>query len=130
MTRSHSRPLWLLSVATAGAVLVSGCEVNVFNRGGTQAVPAGQSAPAPQAGQAGQAAPAGQAAGQAGAQPTTGARTSAQASRPEVKVRKGTITDSIKVLGRVISSQEADLYFKTTGRLRGLLIESGQQVKV
>ena len=27
------------------------------------------------------------------------------------------------------SSQEADLYFKTTGRLRGLFVESGQQVK-
>ncbi len=45
-----------------------------------------------------------------------------------VKVRRGTITESVKVLGRVASAQEADLYFKTTGRLRGLFTESGQVV--
>lgn len=63
------------------------------------------------------------------AEPTIGARTSTSQSRPTVDVRRGTITDSIKVLGRVISSQEADLYFKRTARLRGFFIESGQQVK-
>ncbi len=63
------------------------------------------------------------------AQPTVMDRTSTSQSRPTALVRRGTVTESIKVLGRVISSQEADLYFRTTGRLRGLFIETGQQVQ-
>jgi multidrug resistance efflux pump len=55
-------------------------------------------------------------------------RTSTSQSRPTVNVRRGTVTESIKVLGRVISSQEADLYFRTSGRLRGLFVETGQRV--
>jgi RND family efflux transporter MFP subunit len=130
MPRGHSGRFVFLSLATASTLLVSGCDVNVFNGSGTTAAPANQAAskPAPttQAGAA-QGAAANRP-GQATAPAATGARTSAQQSRPEVQVRKGTITDSIKVLGRVVSSQEADLYFKTTGRLRGLFVETGQQV--
>ncbi|HEX2034604.1 MAG TPA: efflux RND transporter periplasmic adaptor subunit [Chloroflexota bacterium] len=63
------------------------------------------------------------------ATPTVAAQSSAQQSRPTVEVRRGTITDSIKVVGRVISSQEADLYFRATNRLRGIFTETGQQVK-
>ncbi|HEX2185873.1 MAG TPA: efflux RND transporter periplasmic adaptor subunit [Chloroflexota bacterium] len=63
------------------------------------------------------------------ATPTVAAQSSAQQSRPTVEVRRGTITDSIKVVGRVISSQEADLYFGATNRLRGIFTETGQQVK-
>jgi HlyD family secretion protein len=88
-------------------MIVTGCDVPLLSRaGGAQTAPA---APA--------------------AQPTLAAVTTTTQSRPEVTVRRGTITDSIKVLGRVISSQEADLYFKTTNRLRGIFTESGQQVK-
>lgn len=102
MARGRSR-LWQVATAvTAGAMLVSACEAPTLPRGG------------------------GQAATQA--QPTVSARTSASQSRAMVDVRRTTITDSIKVLGRVVSSQEADLYFKSPGRLRGLFTESGQQV--
>jgi HlyD family secretion protein len=88
-------------------MIVTGCDVPLLSRaGGAQTAPA---APA--------------------AQPTLAAVTTTTQSRPEVTVRRGTITDTIKVLGRVISSQEADLYFKTTNRLRGIFTESGQQVK-
>lgn len=62
------------------------------------------------------------------AQPTVQDRTSTSQSRPTVNVRRGTVTESIKIIGRVISSQEADLYFKTGGRLRGLFVETGQKV--
>jgi len=44
-------------------------------------------------------------------------------------VRRGTIIEAIKVLGRVQASQEADLYFKSSGRLRSVNVESGQFVK-
>ena len=62
------------------------------------------------------------------AQPTVTDRTSTSQSRPTVNVRRGTVTEAIKVLGRVISSQEADLYFRTSGRLRGMFVETGQAV--
>jgi RND family efflux transporter MFP subunit len=95
----------MVLLTAAGAVVISACDSGVLPRmgGGTAAGPA--------------------------AEPTIAAQTSSQQSRPTVPVRKGTITDSIKVLGRVISSQEADLYFKTTNRLRGIFTETGQQVK-
>ncbi|MDQ3700687.1 MAG: HlyD family efflux transporter periplasmic adaptor subunit [Chloroflexota bacterium] len=95
---------WVLLTA-AGAVLVSACDTSVLPRVGGGAV----GAPA--------------------AEPTIAAQTSTQQSRPTVPVRRATITDAIKVLGRVISSQEADLYFKSTNRLRGIFTETGQQVK-
>jgi RND family efflux transporter MFP subunit len=97
---SKSAFVRIASLVTAGAVVIAGCEVPVVSR-------IGQPAP----------------------EPTIAARTSASESRPEVQVRRGTIQDSIKVLGRVVSSQEADLYFKTTNRLRGIFIETGQEVK-
>jgi HlyD family secretion protein len=92
-------------VATAGAVVASSCNVAGLPRigGGPVAAPE--------------------------AKPTVEVRSATQASRPTVQVRRSSIIESIKVLGRVVSSQEADLYFKTTGRLRGLFVESGQQVK-
>jgi HlyD family secretion protein len=100
---ARSRPSLLVagSLVSLAALVAAGCDVPVVTRGG----------PAP------------------AAQPTVMARTSTSQSRPTVDVRRGTITDSIKVLGRVISSQEADLYFKRTARLRGIFVESGQQVK-
>jgi HlyD family secretion protein len=64
------------------------------------------------------------------AQPTVTDRTSTSQSRPTINVRRGTVTEAIKVLGRVISSQEADLYFRTSGRLRGLFVETGQRVTI
>src|SRR5688500_15863465 len=63
------------------------------------------------------------------AEPTVAARTRTSQPRPESNVRRGTIQDSIKVIGRVVSSQEADLYFRTTNRLRGIFVETGQEVK-
>lgn len=104
MRRFAPRLISLASLLTAGALLATGCDIPVLARGGGMS-----------------AAPA--------AQPTVAAKTSTTQSRPDVNVRRGTITDTIKVLGRVISSQEADLYFKTTNRLRGIFTESGQQVK-
>src|SRR4029450_12507414 len=103
MRMSCAALLKMTLLATAGAVVVGACSAPALPGVG------GGSGPA--------------------AEPTIAAETSTQQSRPTVQVQKGTITDSIKVLGRVISSQEADLYFKTTGRLRGLFIETGQQVK-
>src|SRR5919198_1631406 len=101
MARSRSTLLAIGSVVTAVTVLATACDVPMLARGG----------------------------GQPAAEPTVIPRTSASQSRPTVEVRRGTITDSIKVLGRVISSQEADLYFRRQGRLRGLQVESGQQVQ-
>jgi HlyD family secretion protein len=103
MPRSGAALLKMTLLATAGAVVVGACSAPALPGVG------GGSGPA--------------------AEPTIAAETSTQQSRPTVQVRKGTITDSIKVLGRVISSQEADLYFKTTNRLRGIFTETGQQVK-
>ncbi len=105
MPKSGSVVSRLVLLTTAGAVLVSACDMGVLPRAGGGAI----GAPA--------------------AEPTIAAQTSTQQSRPTVQVRRATITDSIKVLGRVISSQEADLYFKTTNRLRGIFTETGQQVK-
>jgi HlyD family secretion protein len=89
------------AVFAAGAVVLAGCQFPVGSVAG----------------------------GQPSAEPTVAARTSTNQSRPEAKVRRGTIQDSIKVIGRVISSQEADLYFRTTNRLRGIFVETGQEVK-
>ena len=119
MARAGSTRLTVVAVLTAGTMLATACDISVFGRQVGQ-----PAAPAP----TGQQASAPAAAGAAG-QPTPAVRSATNQSRPEVKVRRGTITESIKVLGRVVSSQEADLYFKTTGRLRGLFTESGQQVK-
>jgi HlyD family secretion protein len=101
MPKLHTSIARATAVFAAGAVILAGCQM-----------PIGSSGP-----------------GQPSAEPTIAARTSTSQSRPEAKVRKGTILDSIKVIGRVISSQEADLYFRTTNRLRGIFVETGQEVK-
>jgi HlyD family secretion protein len=90
-------------LATAGAVLLSACALNVLPGGG------GLGAAPP-------------------AEPTIAPQTSSQLSRPTVQVRRGTVTDSIKVLGKVISSQQSDLFFRTSSRLRAVNVLTGQQV--
>jgi HlyD family secretion protein len=101
MPRTHPAFVRAAAALTAGAIIVGGCQM-----------PIGGSGP-----------------GAPSAEPTIAARSSTSQSRPEAKVRRGTVQDSIKVIGRVISSQEADLYFRTTNRLRGIFVETGQEVK-
>jgi RND family efflux transporter MFP subunit len=48
---------------------------------------------------------------------------------PTVQVKKGTIVDAIKVLGRVVSSQEADLSFRNSGRIRDVYVQPGDLVR-
>lgn len=100
MVSAQDRVFRSAAAFLAGAVILSGCEMPIGSRGPGVA-----------------------------AEPTIAPRTSTSQSRPEATVRRGTIQDSIKVIGRIISSQEADLYFKTTNRLRGIFIETGQEVK-
>ncbi|HET7770925.1 MAG TPA: efflux RND transporter periplasmic adaptor subunit [Chloroflexota bacterium] len=95
----HTALLRAVALVTTSAVILSGCEMPIGPRSGPAA------------------------------EPTVAARTSTNQSRPEANVRRGTIQDSIKVIGRVVSSQEADLYFRTTNRLRGIFVETGQEVK-
>jgi RND family efflux transporter MFP subunit len=49
--------------------------------------------------------------------------------RPTVQVKRGTIVDAIKVLGRVVSSQEADLSFRNSGRIREVYVQPGDLVQ-
>ncbi|MGI8422510.1 MAG: HlyD family efflux transporter periplasmic adaptor subunit [Chloroflexota bacterium] len=100
MRKQHTTLVRAAVLVTAGAVILSGCEMPPGGRPGGVA-----------------------------AEPTVAGRTSTSQSRPEAKVRRGTVQDSIKVIGRVVSSQEADLYFRTTNRLRGIFVETGQEVK-
>ncbi|HXI16379.1 MAG TPA: efflux RND transporter periplasmic adaptor subunit [Chloroflexota bacterium] len=96
------RPMYrVAALLTAGAVILGGCELPIGARGLGNAAP----------------------------EPTVAPSTSTSQTRPEATVRRGTVQDSIKVIGRVISSQEAELYFRTTNRLRGIFIETGQEVK-
>lgn len=63
-------------------------------------------------------------------QPTpTPIPTPAESNKPIYEVRKGTIIQTVKALGRVAASQEAVLYFKQTGRLRRMYVETNQKVK-
>ena len=48
---------------------------------------------------------------------------------PTVQVKKGTIVDAIKVLGRVVSSREADLSFRNSGRIRDVYVQPGDLVQ-
>ena len=73
--------------------------------------------------------PVGPGAGGPPVRPTIAAVTSTDLSRPTYVVKRGTIIDAIKVLGKVISAQESDLYFRTNGRLKKLYVDVGQQVK-
>ncbi|HEU5315636.1 MAG TPA: efflux RND transporter periplasmic adaptor subunit [Chloroflexota bacterium] len=48
---------------------------------------------------------------------------------PTVQVKRGTIVDAVKVLGRVVSSQEADLSFRNSGRIREVYVQPGDLVQ-
>lgn len=63
-------------------------------------------------------------------QPTpTPIPTPAESNKPVYDVRKGSIVQTVKALGRVAASQEATLYFRQDGRLRRLYVETNQKVK-
>jgi len=63
-------------------------------------------------------------------QPTpTPIPTPAESNKPIYEVKAGTIVQTVKSLGRVAASQEAILYFRQTGRLRRLYVETNQKVK-
>ncbi|MBI3973812.1 MAG: efflux RND transporter periplasmic adaptor subunit [Chloroflexi bacterium] len=52
-----------------------------------------------------------------------------QPQRATVQVKRGTIVDAIKVLGRVVSSREADLSFRNSGRIREVYVQPGEMVE-
>jgi RND family efflux transporter MFP subunit len=63
-------------------------------------------------------------------QPTpTPIPTPAESNKPIYDVKKGSIVQTVKSLGRVAASQEAILYFKQSGRLRRLYVDTNQKVK-
>src|SRR5262245_13243804 len=62
------------------------------------------------------------------ATPTPAPRPTPAPQLATVQVRRGTIVDAIKVLGRVVSSREADLSFRNTGRIREVYIQPGDMV--
>ena len=63
-------------------------------------------------------------------QPTpTPIPTPSESNKPIYDVKMGTIVQTVKSLGRVAASQEAILYFKQTGRLRRLYVDTNQNVK-
>ena len=62
------------------------------------------------------------------ATPTPGVRATPTPQRAETQVRRGTIVDAIRVLGRVVSSQEADLSFRNSGRIREVYVQPGDMV--
>ncbi len=49
--------------------------------------------------------------------------------RATVQVKRGTIVDAVKVLGRIVSSQEADLSFRNSGRIRDVYAQPGDLVQ-
>jgi HlyD family secretion protein len=51
------------------------------------------------------------------------------AQRATVPVTRGTVIDAIKVLGRVVSSREADLGFRNSGRIREVYVQPGDVVQ-
>lgn len=55
--------------------------------------------------------------------------TPADANKPVYEVRRGSIVETIKALGRVAAKEEATLYFRQSGRLRRLYVELNQKVK-
>lgn len=61
--------------------------------------------------------------------PTAGPKATPPTQRATVDVKRGTIVDAIKVLGRVVSSQEADLSFRNTGRIREVYVQPGDLVQ-
>ncbi len=62
------------------------------------------------------------------ATPTPGIRATPTPQRATVQVKRGTIVDAIKVLGRVVSSREADLSFRNSGRIREVYVQPGDLV--
>jgi multidrug efflux pump subunit AcrA (membrane-fusion protein) len=60
--------------------------------------------------------------------PTVAPKPTPQPQRATVQVRRGTIVDAIKVLGRVTSSREADLSFRNSGRIREVYVQPGDMV--
>ncbi|CAA9305049.1 MAG: hypothetical protein AVDCRST_MAG77-6011 [uncultured Chloroflexi bacterium] len=60
---------------------------------------------------------------------TPAPRATPQPARATVQVRRATIVDAIKVLGRVVSSQEADLSFRNSGRIREVYVQPGDLVQ-
>ena len=60
--------------------------------------------------------------------PTAAPKATPQVQRATVAVKQGTIVDAIKVLGRVVSSQEADLSFRNSGRVRDVYVQPGDLV--
>jgi HlyD family secretion protein len=61
--------------------------------------------------------------------PTAAPKATPTPQRATVTVRRGTIVDAIKVLGRVVSSQEADLSFRNSGRIREVYVQVGDLVQ-
>ncbi|HEX2185297.1 MAG TPA: biotin/lipoyl-binding protein, partial [Chloroflexota bacterium] len=63
-------------------------------------------------------------------QPTpTAVSATPQPQLATVTVKRGTIVDAIKVLGRVVSSREADLSFRNSGRIREVFVQPGDMVE-
>ncbi|MBI2939460.1 MAG: HlyD family efflux transporter periplasmic adaptor subunit [Chloroflexi bacterium] len=55
--------------------------------------------------------------------------TPAESNKPVYEAVRGSIVQSVKGLGRVAASQEATLYFRQSGRLSKLYVETGAKVK-
>ena len=66
--------------------------------------------------------------GGAGATPTPQAKL-APAARPTAVVRRGAITDTVRIFGRVAAAREADLYFAKGGKLKKVAVQAGQEVR-
>src|SRR5688572_6221023 len=60
--------------------------------------------------------------------PTAAPKATPVAPQATVQVKRGTIVDAIKVLGRVVSSQEAELSFRNSGRIREVFVQPGDMV--
>ncbi|MGH2351876.1 MAG: biotin/lipoyl-binding protein, partial [Chloroflexota bacterium] len=61
--------------------------------------------------------------------PTPAPKATPTPQRATVQVTRGTIVDAIKVLGRVVSSREADLSFRNSGRIREVFVQPGDMVE-
>ncbi|MCL5958607.1 MAG: biotin/lipoyl-binding protein, partial [Chloroflexi bacterium] len=60
--------------------------------------------------------------------PVATARAVKPPTRPTAIVRRDSIVESVKVLGRVAAVREGELYFKNAGRLKKINVQSGQEV--
>jgi len=63
------------------------------------------------------------------AAPTPVAKATPVPQLPTTQVKRGTIIDAVKVLGRVVSSNEADLSFRNSGRIREVYVQPGDLVQ-